>query len=121
MLTDQSPAKEETWKFLDRRLENILTAGKTLGDVKVVAGAALDGIWNLVGGISEPPKREVRNPIEELRQQNNSNNNEQHKWKQNKLLFYSYYFGYQKQINLHIFLNWFWGWKSIFYFLNFNL
>lgn len=57
LLTDQSPYKNESWKFLERRIEDILQIGKGVNDIKTVGGAAVDGLLNLVSMFREPPAR----------------------------------------------------------------
>ena len=57
LLTDQSQNKEESWKFLERRIEDILKVGKGVSDLKTVAGAAFDGILNIASSLREPPAR----------------------------------------------------------------
>ena len=47
MLTDQSPEKRASWEFLQRRLDDILAAGKTANDLKTVVGATFDGLLSL--------------------------------------------------------------------------
>jgi ubiquinone biosynthesis protein COQ9 len=56
LLTDQSTEKFATWEFLDRRLDDILTMGKNISQLKTVTGAALDGILSLTTMFSSPPR-----------------------------------------------------------------
>jgi hypothetical protein len=55
LLTDQSINKNESWKFLERRIEDILQLGKGVNDIKTVGGAAVDGFLNLFTMFREPP------------------------------------------------------------------
>ncbi len=55
MLTDQSINKNESWKFLERRIGDILQLGKGVNDIKTVGGAAVDGLLNLFTMFREPP------------------------------------------------------------------
>lgn len=57
LLTDQSPDKFSSWEFLDRRLDDILTVGKGINNLKTVGGAALEGLLSLTTVFSTPPKR----------------------------------------------------------------
>ena len=63
LLTDQSAGKAQTWEFLDRRLDDILRAGKGVSDLKTVGGAAVDGLLSLMGATKVPPTSEVKEPI----------------------------------------------------------
>lgn len=37
--------------------------------MKVVGEAAIDGVWNLIGGIASVPSREISRDINEIRRQ----------------------------------------------------
>ncbi len=49
-LNDRSEDHTESWAFLDRRIENVMTLGKNIGRVKNVSG----GLETIVGGVKNP-------------------------------------------------------------------
>lgn len=67
LLTDQSVGKEESWKFLERRLDDILQMGKGISDLKTVGGAAIDGMFNLFTMFRQPTDKDVKNPIDQMK------------------------------------------------------
>jgi ubiquinone biosynthesis protein COQ9 len=38
-LNDESRGKEESWEFLDRRIEDVMTVGKGIGAIKLLGVA----------------------------------------------------------------------------------
>lgn len=47
MLTDKSENFSETWKFLDRRIGDVLTVGSAVGNVKNVLSATAKGFLDM--------------------------------------------------------------------------
>lgn len=56
LLTDQSHNKHSTWKFLERRLEDIESVGKAANDLTTVVSAAGNGLLSMVGMFREPDR-----------------------------------------------------------------
>lgn len=50
-LTDRSEGFQDTWDFLDRRLDEVSQLGRSAGDVASVAQAAGSGVLSLLGGV----------------------------------------------------------------------
>lgn len=48
MVTDRSDGFADTWGFLDRRLEDVAVAGKTVGDVGEFVGFSLRAAGNVL-------------------------------------------------------------------------
>lgn len=62
MLSDQTSDYKATWEFLDRRLEDILAAGKYARQAGQVAGAIGKGLFSLTG-LLKPYPEHVDHPI----------------------------------------------------------
>ncbi len=56
MLTDKSPDFFATWEFLNRRLENIIAAGKMANDLTTVFSHAGNGVMSLFTMFRTPEK-----------------------------------------------------------------
>lgn len=62
MLTDKSTDYFATWEFLNRRLDNIVSAGKMANDLGTVLSHAGEGVLSLFTMFKTPEKYE--DPIE---------------------------------------------------------
>jgi hypothetical protein len=62
MLTDKSPEYFATWEFLNRRLDNIISAGKVANDLGTVLSHAGQGVMSLFTMFKTPQRYE--DPIE---------------------------------------------------------
>lgn len=62
MLTDKSPGYFATWEFLNRRLDNIISAGKVAHDLGTVLSHAGQGVMSLFTMFKTPQRYE--DPIE---------------------------------------------------------
>lgn len=63
MLTDKSKDFEATWEFMDRRLDDILKVGKTVGSVVSTLGAMVEGLVISARGVIQPYPDKVEHPI----------------------------------------------------------
>lgn len=48
MLSDKSKDFEETWKFLDRRLEDALAVNQVPGEIERIFGFGMNAVQNVV-------------------------------------------------------------------------